>query len=273
MAHGDQFTATGPAFNGSGFPRSAFSTNRAGADFVHGVNVEGLNCGVFGKCVKRGSRDPGVDGVGVYGKGDNFGVLGQGNVGPSGVIGTHTNNLRPSRDGAGLIGAVIRGGTGVIGISLTVTSLNSLTLLDKIPNSADGGGVGVFGASGTGPGVRGASQDGTGGQFTSKSGSGVTGDSTSGEGLVGNSNFGTGVIGTSNWGTGVIGNATRGGVGVEGRSAAGAGLHGVSGRDRGAVFESGNNVAQIRLVPKKQNTKFVKLPGRGKVGDLAPIRK
>jgi hypothetical protein len=60
MAHDDQFTATGPAFVGSGFERAGFSTNRQGSDFTHGVNVEGSRCGVFGKCVREAgaSREP-----------------------------------------------------------------------------------------------------------------------------------------------------------------------------------------------------------------------
>lgn len=251
MAHDDQFTATGPAFTGSGFTRAGFSTNRAGADFTHGVNAEGSTCGVFGKSVQQGgsSREADVEGVGVFGKGDNFGVFGQGNLGMSGVIGTHNNIHRPNRDGAGVIGAVIRGGIGVMGVSLN--SLTALVGKKKIPHSANGNGVGVFGASGSGAGVRGTSDEGSGGEFVSNAGSGVSGDSDSGTGVSGNS---------------------RSGVGVEGRSMKAAGLHGVSSENRGAVFESGENVAQMRLVPQKQRTRDARLPKWGKVGDLILIR-
>lgn len=80
MAHEDQFTATGPAFTGSGFPRAGFSTNRAGADFTHGVNVQAKRCGVYGESVKVSSgRESSVEGVGVHGFGENFGVFGNGN--------------------------------------------------------------------------------------------------------------------------------------------------------------------------------------------------
>ena len=91
MAHDDQFTATGPAFTGSGFPRAGFSTNRAGANFTYGVNVQGSRCGVYGECVLGGSgrRESDVEGVGIYGFGERFGVYGNGNRGIAGVFGVH----------------------------------------------------------------------------------------------------------------------------------------------------------------------------------------
>ena len=155
MAHEDQFTATGPAFVNAGFPRAAFSTNRAGADFVHGVNVEGSRCGVFGKSVgqpRKSSRETTVELVGVYGLGDKFGVFGKGTAGgggagvrgdggsarqrgavrvaPPGVLG-HGGFLRdPSNEspGAGVIGV----GTGA-----------------EDPDARTSAGVGVFGIGAT----------------------------------------------------------------------------------------------------------------------------
>jgi len=241
MAHDDQFTATGPSFTGSGFSRAAFSTNRFRSDFGHGVNVEGSRCGVFGQSVQQAtsSRESDVDGVGVFGKGDYFGIFGQGNYGLTGVIGIHNNIQRPNRDGVGVIGVTMRGGTGIIGASLR--SLTALIGQKQIPTSADGSGTGVFGASGSGTGVRGTSATGSGGAFESEDGSGISGNSDSG-------------------------------VGVEARSQSGAGLNASSAEDRGAVFESGTNVAQMRLVAQRQRSRYPRLPKKGKVGDLLLIR-
>jgi len=231
MAHEDQFTATGPAFTGSGFPRAGFSTNRAGADFTYGVNVEGSRCGVFGKSVQQAgaSREADVDGVGVFGQGDNFGVYGQGNLGIVGVIGTHNNIHRPDHDGVGVVGAVMRGGTGVIGVSLQ--SLTPLVGQKEIPNSADGDGTGVLGASGTGTGVNGESADGNGVRGHSQHNDGVVGESDSDgkSGVFGfnrsTSGAAFGVAGLTNSpnGAGVFGFAENseeglGGVGVRGDS-------------------------------------------------------
>ncbi len=58
MPHDDQFTATGPAFKGAGFPRAAFSTGSQGTDSTYGVNVQGSECGVYGESVNtHGPRD------------------------------------------------------------------------------------------------------------------------------------------------------------------------------------------------------------------------
>lgn len=135
----------------------------------------------------------------------------------------------------------MRGGVGVVGVSLNSIENPLQTFEEGVPDPADGSGVGVLGTSGTGVGVRGTAEDGIGGEFISSAASGVSGDSGSG-------------------------------VGVEGRSTTGVGLHGVSSEDRAAVFESGENVAQMRLVPQMQRTRDAKLPKKGKVGDLILIR-
>lgn len=237
MAHDDQFTATGPAFTGSGFSRAGFSTNRAGADFTHGVNVQGERCGVYGESVRGGSgeREADVEGVGIYGFGENFGVCGNGSRGIAGVYGGH------NRGGVGVLGAAMRDATGVVGVSMSSIGNPLSTFGDSIPEPADGGGVGVLGSSGTGAGVRGSSDEGNGGVFSSNTGDGVVGESDSGSGVTGFSGSGVGVVG-------------------------------VSREDRGGVFQAGENVAQIRLVTQRQRTQFPQLPQRGKVGDLILIR-
>jgi hypothetical protein len=82
MAHDDQFTATGPAFTGAGFPRAAFSTNRVGTDSTYGLNVQGSECGVYGESgLKNSSRDSptsSTENVGVCGVGLTYGVFGRG---------------------------------------------------------------------------------------------------------------------------------------------------------------------------------------------------
>jgi hypothetical protein len=238
MAHEDQFTATGPALTGSGFPRAGFSTNRAGADFVHGVNVEGSRCGVFGRSVKdtSSSRESDVDGVGIYGTGDFFGVYGKGNLGLCGVIGTHNNIFRPDRDGVGVVGATMRGGTGVVGIS--VESLTPLIGQKDLSQPADGTGVGVFGGSGDGAGVHGASNNGPGGEFLSSAGNGVSASSDSGTGVAGISGSGPGVQGTGTSGNGVEG-ISDSGIGVLGSSNSGTGAFFTSLSKEAVVGRSG----------------------------------
>ena len=258
MPHDDQFTAVGPSLTGSGFPRAGFSTKAS--DMVHGVNVRGEKCGVYGESdVPLPSiREPEIDGVGVHGFGTKFGVSGRATAnGIAGVIGRHGNN------GIGVIGAVKsedQKGIGVVGISRS-PGLGSPTA--AVPDPADGLGIGVFGTSGKGAGVRGSSQSGEGGQFESESGVGATGRSDSGIGVTGRSDSSIGVRGSSD-----------SGVGVTGRSQSGIGVIGTSATNRGGQFSSAETIAQIHLVPHQQrpNTPLVELPTNGRVGDLIVIR-
>ena len=146
----DEFTATGPAQSGSGFPFSAFSSKATG--MVYGVNVQGDKAGVYGESVGAATdRQSPIERVGVCGVGDMFGVLGMihrrpGNPGLAGVIGQHKGA------GVGMIGAALtlpdgRGGIGVAGISHT--SLNTAEFV-SLPDPARGSGTGVFGTSGKG---------------------------------------------------------------------------------------------------------------------------
>lgn len=192
MAHDDQFTATGPAFTGSGISRAGFSTKRVAdrnQDFVHGANVQGQRCGLYADSIAgRGDaedRDSSYQGVGVHGAGDNFGIFGDGNQGIAGVYGRH------NRGRAGVIGAVMLGGTGVVGLALGTLG-NEVDTFQSIPSSADGDGTGVLGASGSGAGVL----------ASSESGSGVRATSTSGDGLTAESSSGVGVSGASWWDVG-----------------------------------------------------------------------
>ena len=160
MAHDDQFTALGPPSSGSGFPFSAFSTSATGMEY--GVNAQGGRCGVYGESVNfESGRESDVQGVGVHGFGENFGVFGNGNRGIAGVFGQHNR-----RRGVGIIGASMRGGTGVVGVSLASLG-NPLVTFASTPNPADGSGTGVFGSSGSGAGVLGTSHTGRGGVFQS----------------------------------------------------------------------------------------------------------
>ena len=248
MPHDDQFTAVGPSLTGSGFPRAGFSTKAS--DMVHGVNVRGEKCGVYGESdVPLPSiREPEIDGVGVHGFGTKFGVSGRATAnGIAGVIGRHGNN------GIGVIGAVKSEdlkGIGVVGISRS-PGLGSP--MAAVPDPADGLGIGVFGTSGKGAGVRGSSERGEGGQFESESGVGATGTSDSGAGVSARSGSGVGVTGTSD---------------------SGAGVSGTSAKNRGGLFSSAETVAQIRLVPHQQRPKtpVAALPTNGSVGDLIVIR-
>ncbi len=192
MAHDDQFTATGPAFTGSGFPKAAFSTGREGTDCTYGVNVQGSKCGVYGESglVPDSSRQPPAnyrDSVGVCGVGQSYGVYGDGGA-IAGVYGQHENS------GAGVIGVGLKKNNGVFGVS-------------KRYKEISGEGVGVRGASECleGCGVKGLSVK----EFSSNgplsatvadgSGTGVMGESGSGTGVMGRSNTGVGGVFTSNF--------------------------------------------------------------------------
>jgi hypothetical protein len=199
MAHDDQFTATGPAFTGSGFPRAAFSSKARA--MIYGVNVQGDRCGVFGESVRvSAGRESSVEGVGVFGFGENFGVMGNGNRGLAGVLGEN------NRGRVGVIGAVMRGGTGVFGASLRNLGNPLETFADSPGPSAGGSGIGVRGVSGDGYGVLGEADDNT----------GVVGRSTSSVGVWGSADGGgCGVLGECTDNVGVVGRS--GSVGVWGQ--------------------------------------------------------
>lgn len=244
--HTDQFTATGLPFQGSGFPNTGFSTTQLppaiirlanvfrrlfrreeitekGSKFKYGVNVQGNQCGVYGESVEiLSDRESKVEGVGVHGFGENFGVIGTGRRGIAGVFGEH------NQGGTGVLGAAIEAGVGVVGASVSNLE-DRFKTLHSISDPADGKednvvygkGIGVFGKSGQG--------------------AGVCGSSTNGAGVLGKSDQGPGVSAKSN-------------------------------RDRGGVFESGENIAQIHLVPLQQGAGRPQLPEDGMVGDLLLIR-
>ena len=243
MAHEDQFTATGPAFEGAGFPRAAFSTNRAGTDSTYGVNVQGSVCGVYGESrtlpQSESSRET-IDGTGVCGKGQNYGVSGLGGL--AGVYG-----LGDGTDSSGVIGENRLDGFGVAGLNLNPQDPFSL-----------GKGIGVIGASNEGAGIVGLSiikirrgsallgvpvilpREDT---PANGEGIGVKGASGTGTGVFGESNSGTGVIGRSDGaGDGVKGNAGTG-IGVRGDSRTGFGVFGFSDKQSGVVGRSNSTVA------------------------------
>ncbi len=235
----DEFTATGPAQSGSGFPFSAFSSKATG--MVYGVNVQGDKAGVYGESVGAATdRQSPIERVGVCGVGDMFGVLGMihrrpGNPGLAGVIGQHKGA------GVGMIGAALtlpdgRGGIGVAGISHT--SLNTAEFV-SLPDPARGSGTGVFGTSGKGTGVRG----------TSASGSGVVGESRTSAGVRAN-----------------------GRVGVRGEGSAGPGGEFTSALQHAQLrlvpHTTGGSPTPTPLAPKEQRLPANQLPQNGELGDL-----
>src|SRR5687767_4690962 len=139
-----QFAALGPSQPGGGFNRTGFSTPNS-VDFEYGVNVVGNRCGVYGECVKDSNRESIVTGVGVNGRGENIGVLGDGR-GIASVYG-HAN-----RSNIGVLGAAMREAIGVVGVSMKSIG-NPLNTFAETPQAADGEGTGVLGLSGSGIGV------------------------------------------------------------------------------------------------------------------------
>lgn len=244
MAHDDQFTATGPAFTGAGFPRAAFSTNRKGTDSTYGVNVQGSECGVYGESVDasgQSQRETPEVKTGVCGIGEDYGVFGEGrtvagvrgdakNDSVIGVVGMSKNKQTPQdfyAGGIGILGATeSMGGFGVVGLSarsLTLTHANQVAHPGRDPETGNvslnhmelGPGTGVFGASGIfPPGALGRATGVYGVGGTGVAGSGVTagveGECDSGFAVVGRTRAGVGVEGDSDSGTGVVGRSTSG---------------------------------------------------------------
>lgn len=247
QTEGKRFEATGPNEGFGVFGVSGFYTKTDPSSAIDfGVNVVGNKIGVYGECIRdvnhQIGRDPGLDGIGVFGIGDKFGIFGNGNPrgGLAGVAGIQTHGK------VGVFGVSIPGdenhqGNGIVGLSLN--HVDPIIPFVSIPDPATGSGTGVFGSSGKGSGVRGTSDEGKGGEFGSETGIGVKGFSNSGNG-------------------------------GEFRSETGIGVKGFSKGDRGGVFESDKKFAQVRLVPSDQRDgpRPPELPKKGQVGDLMLIR-
>ena len=230
--HDDQFTAKGPAFSGSGFQRTGFSTNEDSSVFQFGVRVAASRCGV----------------VGQTGQGGIAGICGQGRFSQFGVLGTGFQNR-----------------TGVVGVSVDNTNdlfnLNTQPGQFRLESLGGGQGTGVLGKSGAGVGVHGISATSTAVLGTSGTGFGVHGISDTATAIVGASRTGFGVHGISTSNAAVVG-ASETGVGVHGSSSGdavvcdsehGDGVVGRSSTGHGGRFESGRAgsiVGQIRLVPQ-----------------------
>ncbi len=203
---------------------------------VYGANVVGTRCGVYGESVTsfESNRESQVPGVGVHGRGENFGVVGDG-PGIAAVYGSG------NRSKVGVLGGAMREGIGVVGASMA--SLNPSELVD-MPVKGTGHGIGVYGTSGKGTGVQGSSGEGAGVRGDSDDAVGVQGESIGGVGVLGHSDLSAGMQGTGQ--TGVKG------VGVGGS---------------GGVFES-DKFAQVNLGPLFQ---LPQLPCEGKAGDLLAV--
>jgi peptidoglycan hydrolase-like protein with peptidoglycan-binding domain len=198
--HEDQFTASGPALAGSGFPDAAFSTGEQDVGFQWGVRVNARRCGVTGQTFGGGIA----------------GVCGQGRFSKFGVLGTAFGER------IGVVGASVVNTNDLFNVNVPPASFN----LDSL---GAGSGTGVLGKSGSGLGVHGISGSNTGVLGTSDAGVGVHGISGSNTGVLGNSATGIGTQGTSDSSTGIFGT-----------SRSGFGIHGLSDGGPGGVFESKN---------------------------------
>lgn len=269
MPHLDQFTATGPAFSGAGYPYAAFSTNREGTDSPYGVNVQGTVCGVYGESLISSPLNRATpehySKIGVCGMGNDFGVYGAGNT-RVGVYGESENGA------CGVYGKSLKtksaGVTGIGQIQRTVPD-SSAPYGVRAVDAETVGSTGVIGAGegGKGFGIIGLSvKDITVNEAVPGGRTPTLDVRIDKDGLPTTNkelDNGVGVLGMSGWGPGVFG-FSENGIGLLGRSAI----------DRGGTFESGKFKAQVRLVPDKQKSKtgIPELPKRGKVGDLFLIR-
>jgi len=142
MAHEDQFTATGPARNGSGQAGTAFSNNsNSGTAFTYGVNVIATGCGVLavgGLSVDRAPYEiPNVFHAGVAGLSNDRGVWAKGgNTGVHAEIWHAPNDQSQFGDGIAVFG--------------TCDRPNETAIKDR----HESGGAGVIGSSKGGPGGR-----------------------------------------------------------------------------------------------------------------------
>ena len=220
------------------------------ANLKYGVNVQGTQVGILGDG-GTGFSDPreGTPGAGVFGIGNSFGVLGNGNrhnrdSGIEAIAGVFGESNHGSSGVIGVVAQLVQGrtdqGSGVVGLSMD--SIGSELSYRPLPQ-ATGKGIGVFGASGSGPGVRGESATGIGvfGFGTGGGSVGVEGNTAfgAGTGVHGHTSTGVaGVHGTSDGSApagrfegqnfGVVGMGSAAGVGVAGNTAfgAGTGVHG-----------------------------------------------
>jgi len=254
--HDDQFTAVGPPNAGSGMPNTAFSNNGPGK-FEIGANIVARRCGIYGAAfINTPAGTPLREPPAPTGDGTRMGVCGVGNE--IGVFGSGSNV-------AGVYGSCSSNGKAPSG-----THVSGLFGLAEV-----GGCVGVKGFEGAGTQRLGKVGAGVLGASEKLSGTGVVGLSLrrprdSGRELMPLSNSndparangdGTGVIGASGTGTGVLGVSKQG-----------DGVAGVSDTGRGGSFESKAGRAQVRLVAQRDLHQGVRLPRRGKVGDLILLR-
>jgi hypothetical protein len=249
---GKRFEATGPNEGSDPHGVSGFYTNAE--HLAYGVNVFGDRCGVYGESRTNGSGSPEpFTRSGVCGRGDIYGVVGQGAQAGVTGFGVKLSNDPPLVPG--VLGASFNDGPGVAGLSLSINASDHL-----------GFGTGMVGASNEGAGVVGLSiktvilrDEESGGGWV------LPDDNTPADG------DGTGVIGASGSGTGVHGHSNSG-RGGHFESTTDTGVYGLSTHDRGGQFESMALVAQVRLVPVKQKVLTAQLPKNGKVGDMLMIR-
>jgi hypothetical protein len=203
MAHEDQFTAVGPPFTGSGFPRSGFSTKATG--MVYGVNVAGDRCGVLGSddpFPRDSIENVGVQGnsgkgVGVHGHSDDStGVWGWTNKGwgVHGHSNTNTGVFGHSGPPEAANNPNIRTGFGVHGDSPNFVGVHGTSLRHSGVDGFSRNSTGVFGHSETGWGVHGATTNNRavfGHGLGDRDPVGVWGESENGVGVVGVSADGT----------------------------------------------------------------------------------
>jgi hypothetical protein len=245
-------------------------------------------CGVFGSTSRDSVREVNFSGAGVYGKGDDFGVFGDGTFfdnttmdrpAVAGVFGLHS---KPG--GRGVMGvSAVAVGTGVVGVSIQSDAQQQSKFAD-IPDPADGDGTGVFGSSGGGVGVRGSSGNSvgvfgiSGGSGPGVDPSGVIGTSDTRVGVTGSSGNSVGVFGISGGSgphvdpSGVIGTSDTH-VGVSGSPGSTVGVFGISGQ------RSGPSVGIAGVLGTSDQTNVSGIAGSSAhgyggrfAGGLAPIR-
>jgi hypothetical protein len=253
------------SFSATGQTVVAFETIGTGPR-AFGVGVNGNRCGVHGEGMARplGPRVVSVSGVGVHGRGDDYGVYG--------IAGTIKSDDAPE------LGSFPPHPIGVIGVSDPVSTAPAVlgingvlkgamtanpTLHTDITNTIASASVGVVGVSAAGGGVVGVAG------LTRASGHEALNHASSNLSSNGLNGFNSGVTGV--------------GVGP------GAGLYAVASGGRGGIFQSlpspalrGQFAAQVQLVPlhvpvsaekatTPVKTPLPSLPTLGQLGDLISV--
>jgi hypothetical protein len=198
--------------------------------------------------------------------GQSDGVLGEG--GKNGVHGVSV-----AATGAGVFGEHKGGGQGVLGSSVSGTSVDARSQSGTAVNALSTSGTGISAVSSTGIAVQAISNSGTGVQGSSGPilGGGLGGGAVTGDGVVGIGKNGVHGRSASPTDSGVWGENTGGGFGVSGSSVSGWGISGSSQNGQAGHFQGKVEVIGDLTVQNINGATITCLNGLSTIGDVSHI--